>query len=310
MIPLVLSLVGCHVFEAVEIQCASDEACAQADTDTDTDADTDTDTDADTDTDTGPLFAPTRGWVLSGASSGGNRVVVMNPVGETVAAWTDLGDAAGPVGFDIASGDAVLAYASTLYHLDQAGGVSVATGSFPDTLDLTFVQGVAYMANGANVVAWDSASDSTDTAFASSLRGVSGVGASTTANVYITDTDGGSPDLYQWSSGAEPTTLYTDFDGNSARARIVFAGPADAPHTCSTAGAIYAVSGLAEGNSRPLAYYSGGLTDVSACAYDPGDETWLLFSPTVGVIRLDAQSRSEIVFAPTSSYTLVRGSFY
>ena len=67
---------------------------------------------------------------------------------------------------------------------------------------------------------------------------------------------------------------------------------------------------LAEDVSRPVAYYAGGLTDVSACAYDPGDASWLMFSPSVGVVRLDAQSRAEIVFEPTTSYTFVRASFY
>ncbi|MDP2310505.1 MAG: hypothetical protein Q8P18_31090 [Pseudomonadota bacterium] len=311
MIPLSLALAGCHVFDVVEIVCASDEACAEppADADTDTDADTDADTDTDTDTD---IVAPTSGWVISGANSSGSRVLVFNALGVQVAAWTELGDAAGPVAFDPAIGAAFLAADDALYRLSADGALKVARAEYPGVLDIAFADGFVYAATGDGVVTWNASDDTAEVAaFDAPVSGLVGVGRAPGASIYATDTDGGSPDLYQWSvGGGAPVVLHTDFDVSAARATIVFAGPDDQPYTCSAAGAFYSVADLAAGGSRHVAYYEGGLTDVSACAFDRGDGTWLLFSPSAGVIRLDMQSRAKVVLEPSSSYDLIRGGFY
>jgi len=314
VILLSLALGGCHVFEVVEIECASDEACARRDTDADTDTDTDADTDADTDTDTdtGSVVNPTRGWVLSGLSNSGlGGVVAFDPTGGVIGQWSGAAGIAGPVAYDIATDSAYLAYDGALYQLKRDGEEKRAGTAFPDVLSLAVTDGVVYMATGDGLSSWNSANEVVTSArFDYALTGLVGVGVASAGSVFATDTNGGAPDLYEWSAGGTPAAVATDFDGSAARARIVFAGPEGAAYTCSAAGAFYAVADLVAGSSRPVAVYSGGLTDVSACAYDPGDSTWLLFSPSAGVIRLDAQNRAEIVFAPDSSTTLVRGGFY
>ncbi len=316
MIPLSLALAGCHVFQVVQIDCASDEACAQpadVDVDTDTDADTDADTDTDTDTDTAPVVHPTRGFVISAISStSGSRVGVFDPQGEQIAQWTTtLDGAAGPVAYDPVSASAVLAAGGTLIHLSAPDVVTRASIAYPDVLGLAYADGLAFVATGNGIATWDVESDTGETApFEAPVEGLTGITVQADGSVYATDTDGGAPDVYEWTVGAAPSVRYSDFDESGARARIVFVGPDEAPYTCSAAGAFYAVADLAAGNARTVAYYSAGLTDVSACAYDPGDGSWLLFSPAAGVIRLDAQSRATVLLGSSSSYTLVRGGFY
>jgi hypothetical protein len=307
LISLSLALVGCHVFEVVEIDCASDEPCARkpdADTDTDTDADTDTDVD------TGPLVAPTRGWVISGRSSAGNGVLAFSAEGEPGHAWTGLGSLEGPVAYDPASDTAVIGSGGQLHVLGADDSVRTASTTFAEVLDLSWVGDTVFVATRDNLVAWDPSADSAQEAFPDGLEGVVAVGRGPEDTVYATDTGDAAPDLYQWGNDGTPTLLYQDFDQNDARAGVVFAGPDDSPHVCSSAGAIYAVRNLVEGVSRPLAYYDSGLTDVSACGYDPGDGSWLLFSPSAGVIRLDAQSRGQVVYSPGGTFTLVRASFF
>ncbi len=311
MILLSLALAGCHVFEAVEIDCASDEPCARPrDTDADADTDTDADTDADTDVDTGPVVGPSVGWVVSGESTAGNRVLAFSPSGGTLAAWTGLGENAGPVAYDPDTGEAYLGAGGVVWRLQADGTVSSSTAAFPYALDLAVHDGEVYVATGDNLVAWNVAGDTTTSAFSAAKAGLVALGVSPDGGVYASDTDGGAPDLYRWVAGGTPTSLYADYDETASRARIVFPGPDGTPYGCSEAGAIYPIAALAEGSSRAVAFYNGGLTDVSACAYDPANETWLIFSPSVGVVRLDAQSRAEVVFEPVSSYTLVRASFY
>jgi hypothetical protein len=304
-----LVLVGCHVFDAVDIVCAGNEPCAHphhGDTDTDVDADTDTDTDIDT----GPVVAPLRGWVISLQGTPNDRVGVYGPHGETVAAWTDLGDSSGPVAYDPTTQTGVLASGRQLFLLGADGTTTAASPTFPDTAAVAFDGATAYAVDGANLLTWSVADDTSTEAFSTALSGLVAVALGPSGSVYASDTDGGSPDLYQWFPGDSPVPLYADFDVSAARARVLFTGPADEAYACSAAGAFYRIADLASGSSTPVVFYAGGLTDVSACAYDPGDETWLLFSPSAGVIRVDAQGRGDVVFEPPASYTLVRANFF
>lgn len=301
MISWLLALAGCHLFEVVDIVCAADEACADA-------ADTDLDTDIDTDT-----RLPSLGWVISGApASGVHRILAFDATGTQIGGWPDLGTATGPVAFDPVTGSAYLAYDGGLYQLDSDGMMVRSSGTFLDTVAIDVADGIVYAATGGGLGTWDIANDIAGEApFAERLSGLSGVGVAADGSVYLSDTDGGAPDLYRWSiGGPAPTLLYTDFDGSSARARIVFPGPDDEPHTCSGAGAFYAVADLAEGNTRPIVSYAGGLTDVNACAFDPQNDTWLLFSPSGGVVRIDSANNAETMVEPSTSYTLKRAGFF
>jgi hypothetical protein len=204
----------------------------------------------------------------------------------------------------------VLASDDSLVYLLANGGYSVSEPDYPYVADVAYIGPEAYVATGDNLHAWNASTEATSTAFDADLAGLLAVAAGPDGSVYASDTDGGSPDLYQWTLGSTPTRLYSDFDVSTARARILFPGPRDLPYSCSTAGAIYNVADLADGSSAPVVFYAGGLTDVSACAYDPGDETWLLFSASTGVVRMDAQGRGQVVMAPEGSFTFVRASFY
>ena len=304
MIVSLLSLSGCHVFEVVDIPCASDEKCAHIGGDPDTD--TDADTDIDTDVDTGPIVGPSLGWIVSGTAASGDRVVAYDAAGSTLAAWTDL-DGAGPVAYDSATGEAVLLTDTATTRLLADGTAAASDQAFTDARDVAFRDGTMLVTTSTNLYAYDGTT--LETAFEEPLTSLRGMALATDYAVAV-DGDNETPDLYKWALGRDPIALYSDFDATDARVDTVFLGPDEEPYVCSSVGAIYKVSELDGGSDRPVAFYTGGATDISACAFDPGDDSWLLFSPALGVIRMDAQSRAEVVFEPPTAYTMVRAAFF
>jgi hypothetical protein len=90
-------------------------------------------------------------------------------------------------------------------------------------------------------------------------------------------------------------SLFAQYDVEETRSSILFPGPGGAPHTCSAAGAMYAVSELFDGVVAPARIPGDALSDVVACAYDPRDDQLVLVSATKGVILVDAGNSSEVV---------------
>jgi hypothetical protein len=90
------------------------------------------------------------------------------------------------------------------------------------------------------------------------------------------------------------TSLFAQYDTEEARSSILFPGPGGAPHTCSAAGAMYAVSDLFDGVAAPVRIPGDPLSDVVACAYEPLDDQLVVVSATEGVILVNAGNSSEV----------------
>ena len=101
-----------------------------------------------------------------------------------------------------------------------------------------------------------------------------------------------------------------DYDVDSALSDAVALGPDGETFVCSAEGAISAITSLPAGDRTAMLVYDGSVSDVVACTWDKGDDTWVLGSPSVGIIRIDSAGRSEIVFEPPNGYTVLDISFY
>ncbi len=308
-----LVLAACHVFEVVDIPCTAGMACAEADADTDADSDTDTDTDSDTDVDTddtAPIVVSSVGFVVSLTSSSSSLVRVYSPDGPLVTQWDGFGSVTGAVGYDHASGNA--------YVVDSTGGAWLAadgaTSAAPNVGDVApiaaEVTGEGVWVVSATDIAFGAWGDSTlapiiqydEPVILGAVRAPDG-------GVWYTRQDG-AIDLLRIGSDGVVDVVADDFDTSRGRARIVFAGPEGSPFVCTNVGAAYAVAELVAGRAAPTVYYAGGLTDVSACGYDPGDDTFLFFSPSAGIVRTDRFGRGQVVVPVPAGSTFVRANFF
>ncbi|MFZ5477084.1 MAG: hypothetical protein ACOZNI_09945 [Myxococcota bacterium] len=303
MLACVIFLLACHVFETVAIECVRGEPCARKG---DADADTDADTDADADADTGPVLAPAKGFVLSVAAEDGSAfgVLAFDPSGEQVSERQAVGG--GPVAYRASEDAFWLGVDTTLYALTSAG--TGALDAFVPVLDVELTEGLVWTAHEDDVVSWDPEAATSTGSFATDPGTIVAIGAVGTG-VYATVAADGTPDLFDVSVGGA-IERHLDFDGSTARAHGVFAGPDGEPFTCSNAGAIYRVSDLVAGDRRPAVFYDGDLADVTDCGWDEGDDSWLIVSASAGVLRLDAQGRGTSLVTPPSGYVVVRGNFY
>lgn len=313
MIVSLLSLLGCHVFESISIECVAGMPCAGGgggdDTDTGGVDTADSGETGDTAVESGPLVESSVGFVVAATATRGDRAYVYDAEGALLALFEDFGTVAGPVAYDDATGEGALVTTDGLVWLveDQ---VPTPLPLTQEVSDLALADGFAWLATELDVVAMN-ADGETRVAWSGDGAGTVGaIAAAPGGGVWITRIEGGVPSLYAWSGDGSPTLVTAAFDTTGARARVLFAGPDDEPHTCSAAGGVYAVADLAAGNGTPAVYYDGGLTDVAACGWDPGDETWLLFSPSAGALRVDAQGRATVAVSAPDGFTLVSGNFH
>ncbi len=73
-------------------------------------------------------------------------------------------------------------------------------------------------------------------------------------------------------------------------------------------GAIHAVADLRTGETDPVVKVTVDplLTDVSDCAWDPGNDTFLVYSATRGIYRAERAGTVAQVFTPSAGYTFGR----
>ncbi len=106
------------------------------------------------------------------------------------------------------------------------------------------------------------------------------------------------------------TSLFAQYDEEETRSSVVFPGPGGAPHTCSAAGAMYAVSDLFDGVVAPARIPGDTLSDVVACAYEPVGDQLVVVSATEGVILVNAGNGSEVaVSLPEGALVQVAASW-
>ena len=106
------------------------------------------------------------------------------------------------------------------------------------------------------------------------------------------------------------TSLFAQYDMEETRSSILFPGPGGAPHTCSAAGAMYAVSDLFDKVVAPVRIPGDSLSDVVACAYEPLGDQLVVVSATEGVILVNAGNGSEVaVSLPEGALVRVAASW-
>jgi hypothetical protein len=297
-----IPLLACHVFETVAIDCVAGEPCAIADTDADADADADTDDDT---LDDGPPIVPAKGFVVSLKGDDGSALVAAYDAAGTLLDEIDA-PGAGPVAYRAQSGTTILGVDTFAYKLQDGAEDGVDLGLSVVDVDITADH--AWIATGDQVYAVGLDSGEATPTFASDPGTISAIGLGG-SEILATVVAEGQVDLFDVTAGlALEKSL--GFDSTGARARGVFAGPDGEAFTCSNAGAVYRVADLEAGTFTPTVFYGGDLADVTECAWDPGDGTWLLVSSTGGVIRMDAQGRGTTLYTAPDEYTLVRGNFH
>ncbi len=106
------------------------------------------------------------------------------------------------------------------------------------------------------------------------------------------------------------TSLYAQYDTEETRTAHLFPGPGGAPHSCSAAGAMYAVSDLFDGVVAPVRIPGEPLSDVVACAYEPVEDQLVVVSASKGVVLVGAGSSSEVaVSLPEGAMVQVAASW-
>lgn len=312
MIVLLYPLLGCHVFETVAIDCVRGMPCATGgggDVDTAVDTDTDTGADSGGGPDTAPVVAPSRRAIVSVTGDRGDRVYAYDADGTTMYIWKDYGGGTGPVDFEPAESIGALAAGGSVHWLvpDQAP----LTVAFAEPVEDVAVAGrKAWLVTKDNV--WMLETGTSDAVAVLELPAdeVGAVAVNPAGGVWFTSIMGGVPSLHAISADGELSTVHEGFDTTGARARILFAGPDGEPYACSSAGGVYRVADVAAGVHTPVVYYDDGLNDVTECGWDDGDDTWLIFSKTKGVVRVDAQGRGTVALQAPEEFTLARGNFF
>lgn len=286
-------LSGCHVFQTLDIPCVAGEPCAAAGEDS------------------GPTGSgePVTGWILSYDTPDQTAIVENHgPDGATLDAWNFPHTYAGPVTWSIEAKAGLSLDGGHVYDLrpgeDPVYRADVIGGLAP--ADAERVGDYAWFALGDNVYA-----SNFDVWFKLFDAGLSRADhlARAGGSLYVTAETEAGVDLFAVDVDAL-TWQPVHQDLNGPRARNVFAGPEDAAYACSAAGAIYALDALAGGSPDTVAFYGGALSDVVDCGYDPGDGRYLLFSPSAGVLKIDARGNGEVLTALPAGYAGSRANFY
>lgn len=301
---VLLLLAGCHVFEDVQVTCTSDMPCANPDTDTDDTGDPDTG-----DTDTGPSGDPVVGWVTS--MRGGERGIirVFDPVtSEVEAEWSVPVELAGAPYYEPWNRTGLLVGVGGLYTLDADGGTTRVNdvGAESENYDTTRLGRhllVAYQ-GGLQTLSADLA-EIASVLESGSLSEIRYVGGSENRAFFV-DPSAGGPDLWTVDGDGNVQLVKEDYDTSLTRATNVFVGPEEAPFACSPAGAVYSINKIIGGDARPVAYHDDDFADVSDCAYDPGDGSFLIYSASRGVFRIDEGGRADQVSTPSTGYVYAR----
>jgi hypothetical protein len=319
VIPLVLALAGCHVFETVTINCVSGMPCADTLSEDSGASDTGVTQDS-----AEPPPEPKVGFVVSMVKNDSDqqtKVQAYDPYGGNRSLWLSSTGLAGVVDYDSASGNGVVVGAEAAGWLFSGSptpseGPDV-NGAEPVAVSLR--NGIGYGVVRGGVVGLTVGSTEVEPLYTETQGTLVAAAAGPDGSLYLVRELGGFDLLQLLPSTTEPLLLHDDFARSSAQGSAVFAGPDGTPYVCSSAGETYAVEALAADVTTPAVVPSVALSDVRACAYDPGDDTWLAFSPTRGVYRFDrtgavvnpipGQEGNPIIPLP-DAYVLLSGTFY
>ena len=337
---VLLALLGCHLFSPINITCVAGMTCdTHSDTGGDTGGDSGAvDTGGDSGTGTGDTAAatPTVGMAWLGTDAAGMAAGnTFDADGTQRADAIPVAPTPGPFDVDVATGTwlftmstasgpgtAVAAYSSLGLGAWVALPDDGSDGSVVPAQQVELVGGDGYVLTGAAVYRFDPAD---------------GTGAYVTVGRFLTldvplalavDTSGevwavtrnrssGKLVVYAFSPatvGGYTNTAYSEQPANGA-ARALALGPDGAPHVCETDGTVRPAIG--DGTTLPSPVVNAVrladnevVTDVTACAWDPGDASWRLFSATRGFLHASGDAAYVLVARDATMTPLAAGAFF
>jgi hypothetical protein len=299
-----LPAAGCHLSQTLSIDCTAGMPCAEHEPQ-DADTDTDTDSDADTDTGSGP---PSEAYAIAYTDGNSGSVIVYNADGSASdVSWEGYASMAGPVAYDKLTRTAVVLQANELVILDSYGDATFGTTGYSQSFDADAEDGIFWFDYGSEV-GMSALDGYYSYLFDGSLGDSRGL-AVQGGVAYVVDGET-KPDLYKCVDRGRCSSLYADFDDSAARGRNVFFGPDGDAYGCTGAGAVYSLRDLSGGSTTMVAFYEGGLTDVSDCGWDATSEQFLLFSPSRGMIRMNPDSSGSVVTPIPAGLTGARADFF
>ena len=286
---LALALIGCGLLEPLRIECTSDMPCA--------------DDAGDTGTDSATTGTPTRGFV--GLVRGATRQLrVYDATGRELGRFAAPDTVEGPVD-GTEDGGVLAADDGTLWLLSESQPVAITVGQ---ALEGVHLEGSTVWGFGAGGVLRVTESA---TAVPGPWGDIAAMGWTDGTGGWIVGWDDSSrSSVSAWAIGMDGTSgaNVSGFDASAARARGVFTGPDGAAWGCSEAGALYRLDAI-RADARPVVVPQLALRAVSACTYDPGDATFVLFDGTAGFVRVDMSGTTAIVVAPPTDGTFAQGNF-
>ncbi|MEN9786912.1 MAG: hypothetical protein RLZZ299_2176 [Pseudomonadota bacterium] len=335
---VLLALLGCHLFTPISITCVAGMTCAQDSGDTATAIDTGTADTAGSDTgaaDTAAAVA-TVGMAWLGTDAAGTAVgrtfsADGTPRADTVPASPVP---SGPFDVDLAGGTWLFAMTSasgpaTAVAAYTANGLGAwvtlpdddGDGTVEPALQIELVDGIGYVLTRAAVYRFDPAdgtggrvtvgpllSQDVPVGFAVDVRG--------RVRVVTRNASTGALVVYTFSPASGNGYTNTGYvpQANNGAARAVAIGPDEAPYVCETDGTVRPALGDGSVLSTPVV--SGvrlegnePVTDVTACAWDAGDASWRLFSPTHGFLHAMGGAASVLVAPDATMASLSAGAF-
>lgn len=299
-----LSVLACHVFESATVNCTSDEPCARRGED-----ETGVDDTADTAEEIG---TPIVGWVTSMTSEERGVVRVFDPeTGGIEAEWKDLGEYSGAAWYNPETGNGVLVGEDAVHLLHAGGNAEYQTGGTGTArFDVTTLGSRLAVALQGGVVTVDETMENGKEIIPFGTHGEVNFVGGNSRQAFFADLTSGGPDLWLISTGEVATLVYEDYDTSVTRGANVFVGPEDKPYACSPTGGVYSVDDLAAGKVRAVSSVEGGLDDITSCAYDPGDGSWLAYSATAGVFRTSEAGETSQVHELSAGYEYARITWY
>ncbi len=291
-----LSILACHLFTPLEITCVEGMECADDSAAGDSAGD-----------DTGGGGTPLVGMVVSVRTAGGTSVQILDPSGARVDTRGGFGDASGPVDADPSTGRVVVASETVLlWNMAATAPQTLTLAAAPRALDLLGASVRVLDAGAVGTVDFETSATPARVPMPPDEQAASMATADDGASLVTTFSD--SAHLYGYD-GVALTERARGYDASVLRAQVVAWGPDGAPCLCTAVGAVYTIDALAHDDAPvPLVYANLGMQDVSACAWDPGDGSWLLFSPTTGFVRADATGRATVLAAPSANETYLQGN--
>jgi hypothetical protein len=341
---VLLPLLGCHLFTPITIECVAGMTCAR-DSAVD-DGDSGVIDTAGGDTGGGTVdtatVALTVGMAWYGVDAAGSATWrTFGPDGTprtdgvpTLRAGADYAPA-GPFDVDPATGDWVFAMrgpsgaAEVVAAYSPTGlGAWVALpdddgdGTIEPAMQVELAGGQGYVLTRAAVYRFDPADGTgaivTVGKFLDQDVPVS-FGVDSTGQVHAVARNVGSGALvvlkYTPGTGTRYTNTGYDVQPNNGAARAVAVGPDDRLYVCETDGTVR----LAAGDGTSLAVpvvdtvrLDGNdvVGDVSACAWDDGDASWRLFSPTRGFLHARGDSAYVLVARDATMTSVASGAFF